>query len=42
MTPPQADRVSGAGLKIQSKFKQFELHHPVPITLANIPMTVIA
>ena len=41
MTPPQADRVPGAGLKIQSKIKQFELLHPVPITLANISMAVI-
>jgi hypothetical protein len=36
MTSPQADRVSGTGLKIQSKIKQFELRHPVPITPANI------
>jgi len=41
MTPPHADRVSGASLKIQSKIKQFELLHPVPITLANISMAVI-
>jgi hypothetical protein len=42
MTPPQADRVSGAGSKIQSKFKKFELLHPVPMTLAKISMAVIA
>jgi hypothetical protein len=28
MTPPQADGVSGASLRIQSKIKQFELLHP--------------
>jgi hypothetical protein len=41
MTPQQADRVSGTGLKIQSKIKQFELRHPVPITPANISLAVI-
>jgi hypothetical protein len=41
MIPPHADRVSGASLKIQSKIKQFELLHPVPITRANISMAVI-
>ena len=41
MTPPDADRVSGDSLKIQSKIKQFELLHPVPITLASISMAII-
>jgi len=38
MTPPQADRISGASLKIQSKIKQFELLHPVPISYDEIEL----
>jgi hypothetical protein len=40
MTPPQADRISGVNLIIQSKIKRFELLHPVPIALSNISMAI--
>jgi len=41
MTPPQADRISGVNLIIQSKINRFELLHPVPIALANISMAIM-
>ena len=41
MPPPQADRIYGVNLIIQSKIKCFELFHPVPITLSKISMAII-